>query len=68
MNLNQITAASPEIAKEVMNRYPVTKAERRGCAREKACNAEKRWLYAKRLMVEKKEKQEYDQASTDKTI
>ena len=68
MTLKQITATSPEIAKEVMNRYPITKAERRGCAREKACNEEKRWLYAKRLMVEQKEKQEYDQATTDKTI
>ena len=51
-----------------MDHYPPTKAERRGCAREKQANEEKRWLYAKRLMVDEKEKQEYDQAATDKTI
>lgn len=63
-----ITKERPEIAQEVMNRYPVTKSERRGCATEKARNDNLRWLYAKRLLVEHKEKKEYDQAATDKPV
>lgn len=49
----------PEIAKAVMDKYPRNKAERRGCESEKAKRDALRSLYAKRLIVEQKEKVEY---------
>ena len=59
MTLKQIMTTRPEIAKRVMEKYPLNKAERRGCESEKAKREFLRSLYAKRLMVEEKEKMEY---------
>jgi hypothetical protein len=62
MNLNQIRAQFPEIAKIVDGKYPVSKAEME-CANEKNTMDWLRLQYAKRLMVEDrevKEKMEYD--------
>lgn len=53
-----------EIYKRVYEKYPVTKKERE-CQREKKIRGELRELYRKRLMVEEKEKKEYESNTTD---
>jgi hypothetical protein len=72
MTLKKILQTRPEIAKIVYNRYPTTKMERRGCAREKARLDWLRWEYGKKLMDEtpQSEKQEYsnDTPTTNKPV
>ena len=59
MTLPQILATLPHLKKEVYDRYPSTKKERQGCAMEKARLDALRAAYAKRLMVDEREKYEY---------
>lgn len=66
MTLDQITAIYPQISKMILEKYPKTKAERRGCQREKQRMDGLRLLLAKRLMVDEKEKSE--QTGTDTAI
>lgn len=58
MTLTQIIAERPEIGKAVYEHYPVSKAEKK-CQTEKSIMDNLRWKFAKRLMVDEKEKQEY---------
>lgn len=61
MTLKMIQNRRPEVAKLAMEKYPLNKAERRGCQTEKAKRDYLRWEYAKRLINEtpQSEKQEY---------
>lgn len=60
MTLKMIRSTRPEIAKLVMEKYPKSKAEKKGCVTEIAKMEEKRWLLAKRLIKEgEREKVEY---------
>ncbi|MBL7738502.1 MAG: hypothetical protein JNK14_04735 [Chitinophagaceae bacterium] len=47
--MKKIFSERPEIEKMAYDRYPLTKAERRGCQTEKSKNDWKRFEYAKRL-------------------
>ena len=57
--LTQITAEKPEIAKLIMDKYPVSKDEKDGCQTEKSFRDKMRWEYAKKLYYGEKEKKEY---------
>lgn len=48
-NLTQITAERPEIAKAVMDKYPISKDEKDGCVTEKSFRDRMRWELAKKL-------------------
>lgn len=58
MNLNQIIATRPEIKKAIYDRFPITKAERKGCQSEKAQMDIARLAMAKKLIAHQP-KQEY---------
>lgn len=60
MTLKMIRHSRPEIAKLVMETYPKSKKEKKGCETEKAKMEHKRWVLAKRLIEEgQREKVEY---------
>lgn len=60
MTLKEIRRNRPEVAKLVMSRYPKNKKERTGCQTEIAKREYMRWMLAKRLMDETREKVEYN--------
>lgn len=57
----------PEIAKQVMERYPLTKLEKRGCTIEKCFRDAMRFEYAKKL-IQVEGKAEYDPQPANKAI
>lgn len=60
MTLKMIRSTRPEIAKLVMEKYPKSKEERKGCQTEIAKREYLRWMLAKRLIEEgQREKVEY---------
>jgi hypothetical protein len=61
MTLKQIIATNPEVGKKVMEKYPRSKMERKGCEREKARLEGLRLLLAKRLIDQsQREKVEFN--------
>jgi hypothetical protein len=60
MKYQQIMATRPEIAKVVMEKYPRSKSERKGCETERAFRNQMRYEFAKKLIAEgQREKVEY---------
>jgi hypothetical protein len=61
MNYRTIMQTRPEISKLVMEKYPRSKSERRGCMTERAFRDRMRFEYAKKLIThgEQREKVEF---------
>lgn len=56
----KMMATNPEVAKLVMEKYPRSKMERRGCETERAFRDMMRWEYAKKIIEgNQREKVEY---------